>query len=128
MAGLQTHLIPKTGTIVPEYERRFYCPDESINSSVIAIADFTRQFLIKTLCDPRSVDRAHLSGRRRRAISFDFGGCERGPETLSFAGEGAPVLASVGSFEHRKGHLVLFEAVARLAAGPLPEISPDVGR
>ncbi len=33
--GLETHLIPKTGTIVPEYLREFYLPDETIHSSVI---------------------------------------------------------------------------------------------
>jgi glycosyltransferase involved in cell wall biosynthesis len=34
----------------------------------------------------------------------------------------APVLGSVGSFEYRKGHPVLFEAVGQLVAGPLPDI------
>ena len=42
IGNLETHLIPKTGTIVPEYLREFYLPDETINSSVIAITDFTR--------------------------------------------------------------------------------------
>ena len=45
---METHLIPKTGTIVPEYLREFYLPDESIQSSVIAITDFTRSYLIET--------------------------------------------------------------------------------
>ena len=44
--GLETHLIPKTGTIVPEYLREFYLPDERISSSVITITDFTRRYLI----------------------------------------------------------------------------------
>jgi glycosyltransferase involved in cell wall biosynthesis len=34
----------------------------------------------------------------------------------------APVLASVGSFEHRKGHPLLFEALEQLASGPLLDI------
>ena len=34
----------------------------------------------------------------------------------------APVLTSVGSFEHRKGHPLLFEALRQLASGPLPDI------
>jgi hypothetical protein len=45
---LDTHLITKAGTIVPEYLREFYMPEEKINSSVIAIADFTRRYLIET--------------------------------------------------------------------------------
>ncbi len=43
---LDTILIPKTGTIVPEYKREFYLPDESIHSSVITISEFTRKHLI----------------------------------------------------------------------------------
>lgn len=45
--NLETYLISKTVTIVPEYLREFYLPNETINSSVITIADFTRQYLIE---------------------------------------------------------------------------------
>lgn len=120
--GLQTHLIPKTGTIVPVYERRFYQPDEAINSSVIAIADFTRQYLIESYEIPaesiallyQGVDiqrfRSTVEGKRAAAERYVL------PENAS------PVLGSVGSFEHRKGHPVLFEALRQLATGPLPDI------
>jgi len=46
--GLNTVLIPKTGTIVPTYKREFYLPNESIRSTVIAITDFTRKYLLET--------------------------------------------------------------------------------
>jgi glycosyltransferase involved in cell wall biosynthesis len=120
--GLQTHLIPKTGTVVPAYERRFYWPDEAINSSVIAIADFTRQYLIERYEIPaesialiyQGVDihrfKSTAEGKRAAAGRYVL------PEAAG------PVLGSVGSFEHRKGHPVLFQALRRLAAGPLPDI------
>ena len=46
--ALDAILVPKTGTIVPEYERRFYAPDPQIRSAVIAITRFTRDALIQT--------------------------------------------------------------------------------
>jgi glycosyltransferase involved in cell wall biosynthesis len=121
-AGLQTHLIPKTGTIVPEYERRFYRPTEAIASSVIAIADFTRRYLVETYGIPeefialiyQGVDtrrfRSTAASRKEARVRYPL------PETAT------PVLGSVGSFEHRKGHPVLFRAVRQLKAGSLPDI------
>ena len=44
--GLDTVLIPKTGTIVPEYLREYYAPVEGIRNKVIAITDFTREYLV----------------------------------------------------------------------------------
>ncbi|KAA3643369.1 MAG: glycosyltransferase family 1 protein [Chloroflexi bacterium] len=121
-ANLSTHLIPKTGTIVPEYLREFYRPDENINSSVIAIADFTRQYLIDHYKIPEEfvalvyqgvdVDRftpseaSHVEALKRYPLPKDA----------------APILGSIGSLEHRKGHPVLFEAIAELVKGPLPNI------
>ena len=46
-AGLDCVLVPKTGTIVEDYERRFYAPEEAIAYQVIAIAEFTRRSLIE---------------------------------------------------------------------------------
>ena len=53
-ATLSTHLIPKTGTIVPDYQRAFYLPDERIRSSVIAITDFTRKYLVEAYKIPEN--------------------------------------------------------------------------
>jgi glycosyltransferase involved in cell wall biosynthesis len=120
--GLETHLIPKTGTIVPDYLREFYLPDERINSSVIAIADFTRQYLIDI----------HKIRAEKVVLIYQGTEVERFKSTPEGKAEArkryplpenpAPVLASVGSFEHRKGHPILFEAVAKLASGPLPQV------
>jgi glycosyltransferase involved in cell wall biosynthesis len=122
MAGLQTHLIPKTGTIVPEYKRRFYRPDETINSSVIAIADFTRQYLIKTYQLAEELVTLIYQGVDTDRFRSNPEGKEASRNRYPLPNNASPVLASVGSFEHRKGHPVLFEAMRRLAAGPLPDI------
>lgn len=121
-AGLDTVLIPKTGTIVPEYLREFYMPDDSINIHVISITKFTMKYLLEDYRIPESqvsliyqgtdVDR-FTSTEESRAEAY-----RRYPLTNN----AAPVLASAGSFEKRKGQVVLLEAVTRLAAGPLPDI------
>ncbi len=121
-ANLGTHLIPKTGTIVPEYERRFYRPDETINSTIIAIADFTRQFLIDTYEIPKASIALIYQGVDTERFRSTSEGVKEAGRRYPLPEKAAPVLASVGSFEHRKGHPVLFEAVAKLADGPLPDI------
>lgn len=121
-AGLQTHLIPKTGTIVPSYERRFYCPNEAINSSVIAIADFTRQYLIETYEIPAESIALIYQGVDIQRFRSTAEGKKAAEQRYVLPDNANPVLGSVGSFEHRKGHPVLFEALRGLADGPLPNI------
>jgi glycosyltransferase involved in cell wall biosynthesis len=121
-SGLKTHLIPKTGTIVPEYERCFYRPDETINSSVIAIADFTRQYLIDTYDIPGELIALIYQGVDTRRFTSTADGKLEALKRYPLPEGAAPVLASVGSFEQRKGQPVLLEAVRQLAAGPLPDI------
>ncbi len=115
-SALDTILVPKTGTIVPEYERRFYAPDPKIHSAVIAITRFTREALIQTYDIPETdvglvyqgtdVDR-FTRNRERHAVAR-----ARYPLPES----AGPVLGSVGSFEPRKGQAVLLEALRRLRA------------
>jgi glycosyltransferase involved in cell wall biosynthesis len=121
-AGLKTHLIPKTGTIVPEYLREFYLPDESIRSSVIAIADFTRQYLIDIYKIPAGKVALIYQGTEVERFRSTPEGKAEARKRYPLPEEAAPVLASLGSFEHRKGHPILFEAIAQLVSGPLPHI------
>jgi glycosyltransferase involved in cell wall biosynthesis len=118
--NLKTHLITKTGTIVPEYLREFYLPDESINSSVIAIADFTRQYLISTYKIPEEKVKLLYQGtdvdRFRSQESTKVEALNRYP----LPKDAAPILGSIGSIEPRKGQLVLFGALKDLVAGELP--------
>lgn len=120
--GLKTHLIPKTGTIVPEYLREFYLPDESIRSSVIAIADFTRQYLIDTYNISKKFVQLIYQGTDIARFSSTQAGRSEALKRYPLPERAAPILGSVGSFEHRKGHPVLFEALAELAADSLPNI------
>lgn len=121
-AGLPTHLMPKTGTIVPEYERRFYRPGKTINTSVIAIADFTRQYLIETYEIPEEFITLIYQGVDTQRFKSTAEGKKAALKRYLLPENAAPVLASVGSFEHRKGQPVLFEALGHLASGPLPDI------
>lgn len=121
-ANLQTHLIPKTGTIVPEYLREFYLPDESIQSSVIAIADFTRQYLIDTYKIPKEIVKLIYQGTDVERFKSTQAGKSEALKRYPLPEHATPILGSVGSFEHRKGHPVLFEALAELAFDSLPNI------
>lgn len=119
-AQLKTHLIPKTGTIVPEYKREFYLPDETIESSVIAIADFTRKYLIDTYKIPIEKTTLIYQGTDVRRFTSSETGRAKALKTYSLPEKAEPILGSVGSFEHRKGHPVLFDAMLKLVSGRLP--------
>jgi glycosyltransferase involved in cell wall biosynthesis len=113
-ADVSTYFVSKTGTIVPSYKREFYLPDESIPSSVVAITHFTRQYLIENYSIPEGkieliylgtdVGRFNLELRDRRQQSI-YG---------MFAKDASPVLGCIGTFEKRKGQLVLLEAFSKL--------------
>lgn len=121
-AGLEAILIPKTGTIVPEYLREFYLPDDSINVKIISITDFTRKYLIDNYKIPsEKVELIYQGTEVARFTSSD----ENKAEALrrySLCDTAAPVLGSVGSFEERKGQSLLLEAVAKLATSSIPNI------
>jgi glycosyltransferase involved in cell wall biosynthesis len=117
---LDTHLITKTGTIVPEYLREFYMPEKTINSSVIAIADFTRQYLIETYNIPAEKVTLIYQGTETERFRHSNRTWEDARIRYPLPGYASPILGSIGSFEHRKGHPVLFEALRELTKGPLP--------
>ena len=119
---LKTHLIPKTGTIVPEYLREFYLPDDTIRSSVIAIANFTRRYLIDTYEIPEDRVALIYQGTDVRRFRSTEETQAEASERYPLPPNATPILGCIGSFEHRKGQLVLFEAVSKLASGPLPHV------
>lgn len=119
---LKTILIPKTGTIVPEYKREFYLPEEDIRSTVITITDFTRKYLIDTYRIPEDLIELIYQGTEVARFTPDP---ERAAESLKrypLPENASPVLGSVGSFEERKGQSVLLEALAALVEDKLPNI------
>ncbi len=101
--------------------REFYLPDETIEFSVIAIADFTRKYLIKAYNLPaEKVALIYQGTDVRRFTSNDKARVEANRQ-YPITERAAPILGSIGSFEHRKGHPLLFEALASLISGPLPD-------
>ncbi len=121
-AGLRVHLLPKTGTIVPEYLREYYIPAEGINTSVIAIAGFTRNALIDTYQVPEDQVTLVYQGTETARFTPSKEGRAKALKRYRLPENAGPVLGCIGSFEERKGQSVLFEAVAKLAAGPLPNV------
>lgn len=118
--GLNTHLIPKTGTIVPEYLREFYLPDETINASVIAITDFTRKYLIETYHIPAEKVALIYQGTDTARFCHSDSAWKEAQNRYPLPDNASPILGSIGSFESRKGHPVLFAALAELVKTSLP--------
>ena len=121
-AGLDTILIPKTGTIVPEYLREFYIPNESINVRVISITDFTRRYLIDNYKIPSEKVELIYQGTEVDRFTSSENNKAEAFRRYSLYSTASPVLGSVGSFEERKGQSILLEAIAKLAAGSIPNI------
>lgn len=119
---LKTHLIPKTGTIVPSYLREFYLPDESIRSSIIAIADFTRRYLIEHYKIPADLINLIYQGTDIQLLQSTPAGKKEALRRYPLQEDATPILAYAGSFEHRKGLPVLLDAVFKLAASSLPAV------
>ena len=118
--GLETHLIPKTGTIVPEYLKEFYLPDETIRSSVIAITDFTRRYLIETYNIPTEKVALIYQGTDTERFRHSNWAWKEAQNRYPLPRDASPILGSIGSFEHRKGHPVLFKALEELVNSSLP--------
>jgi len=118
--GLETHLIPKTGTIVPDYLREFYLPDETIRSSVIAITDFTRRYLVDAYNIPAEKVALVYQGTDSNRFQHSNSARVEAQNRYPLPGNASPILGSIGSFEHRKGHPILFDALEGLVKTSLP--------
>ncbi|MBW2592349.1 MAG: glycosyltransferase family 4 protein [Deltaproteobacteria bacterium] len=110
--GLKTILIPKTGTIVPEYERRFYLPDEAAVSYIIAITDFTRRYLIDTYKIPAGRVELIYQGTEVDLFTRNAARHAEALKRYPIRPGASPLLGYAGSFEKRKGLPILLEAVA----------------
>ena len=111
-AGLNTVLIPKTGTIVPDYLREYYCPVEGIRNRVIAITNFTREYLVSDYQIPESVADLVYQGTEVARFTPDPARKADARERYPVPEGAGPILGNVGSFEERKGQGVLLDAVA----------------
>ena len=119
--GLETILIPKTGTIVPEYKREYYAPVQDINYKVIVITDFTRRYLIDTYKIPAENVELIYQGTEVAKFTKNPANLEKAKTAYSLPVNAAPILGSVGSFEERKGQVVFLEALKKMK-----EKLPDV--
>jgi glycosyltransferase involved in cell wall biosynthesis len=122
-AGLDTILVPKTGSIVPWYLREYYQPDPAVNTHIVCITNFTRQYLIDVYKLPAEcIDLVYQGTEVNRFTST--------PETREEAlvryalpENAGPILGSIGALENRKGQIILLQAVKRiLDNGKLPDI------
>ncbi|MFC1497287.1 glycosyltransferase family 4 protein [Verrucomicrobiota bacterium] len=121
-AELDTILIPKTGTIVPEYLRKFYVPDDSINVHVISITKFTMRYLINEYKIPENKVSLIYQGTEVDRFTSTKETKTEAYQRYPLTSDAQPVLASAGSFEERKGQIYLLEAVKRLSKTTFPKI------
>jgi len=108
--NLKTILIPKTGTIVPEYKREFYLPDPLINSHVITITDFTRKYLIENYNIPKEGISLIYQGTDISSFKPDNDIITESKKRYLLPDDIFPVIGNIGSFEKRKGQSVLLES------------------
>jgi glycosyltransferase involved in cell wall biosynthesis len=121
-SNVNTILIPKTGTIVHEYKREFYLPDESIRSAVIAITGFTRTYLIDSYKLPAAGVELIYQGTEVGRFTTNPERKKESFKQYSLPDNASPVLGNVGMFEERKGQTVLLEAVKILVKGSHPNL------
>ena len=108
---LNTILVPKTGTIVPEYKREFYAPTQDINYKVVAITDFTRRYLIDNYKIPEENVELIYQGTDVARFTKSPDNLIKAKNVYNLPEDAAPILGNVGSFEERKGQVVLLEAM-----------------
>ena len=120
--NIDTILIPKTGTIVPEYKREFYLPDKSIRSNVIAITDFTHKYLVDSYQIPDDLTELIYQGTDVKRFTANEERKRDSFKRYPLPENASPVLGNVGMFEERKGQVVLLEAVSRLIKDPFPNL------
>jgi glycosyltransferase involved in cell wall biosynthesis len=115
-AGLSTVLVPKTGTIVPEYEKRFYQPERDIDYDVVAITGFTRDYLVKDYGVPAGHVHLIYQGTELERFRPDPARTAAARERYPLPAGAGPVLGCLGSFEERKAQALLLDAVDRVRA------------
>ncbi len=120
--NIDTILIPKTGTIVPEYKREFYLPDKSIRSNVIAITDFTHKYLVDSYQIPDDLTELIYQGTDVKRFTANEERKRDSFKRYPLPENTSPVLGNVGMFEERKGQVVLLEAVSGLIKDPFPNL------
>ncbi len=122
-SGSRAVLLPKTGTIVPSYIKEYYLPDPEINTEIIAITAFTKNYLVNNYLIPE--DRIEVLYQGTNIDKFQVGEATKEESLRRYPlpnRKYGPVLGLIGSFEERKGHVVLLKAIKRLKETSMPNI------
>ncbi len=85
-----------------------------------AITDFTRRYLIETYNIPAEKVALIYQGTDTERFRHSDSAWKEAQNRYPLPRDAAPILGSIGSFEHRKGHPVLFEALEELVNSSLP--------
>lgn len=119
-ASLKTILMPKSGTIVPDYSREFYVPYENIPLKVIAITEFTRNYMLDTYKIPAETAELIYQGTE---VELFTPNAERKREAFKryILPENAfPVIGCIGTYEERKGQIIVLESMKDVINGAFP--------
>ena len=122
-SGNRTVLLPKTGTIVPSYIKEYYLPDPEVNTEIIAITAFTKNYLTNNYHIPE--DRIEVLYQGTNIDKFQIGEKTKEESLRRYPlpnKKYGPVLGLIGSFEERKGHVVLLKAINLLRKTSMPNI------
>lgn len=113
-AGLKTILVPKTGSIVPWYKREYYMPYPEVNTHVICITKFTRQYLIDEYKIPAAKIALIYQGTEVDRFTSTPESKIEAVKRYPLTDDAGPILGSIGAIENRKGQIILLQAVKRL--------------
>ena len=119
-AGLETILMPKSGTIVPDYLREFYVPHENIPVKVIAITEFTRDYMLNTYKIPAKTTELIYQGTEVELFTPNAERKKEAHKRYVLPKTAFPVIGCIGTYEERKGQTVLLESMKDLVNGTLP--------
>lgn len=113
-AGLDTILVPKTGSIVPWYKREYYQPDPVVTTRIISITNFTREYLIEVYNIPADMIELIYQGTDLTRFNSTEKTQQKAFSRYPLPDSAGPILGSVGALENRKGQIILLQAVKRL--------------
>lgn len=120
-ARLDTVLLPKTGTVVPEYERRFYVPEHDVRYHVIPITGFTHEYMINEYGVPPENATLIYQGTDVKRFTRSDARAEEARRRYALSETAGPVLGCIGSFEERKGQVELLAAIETVR-NELPDV------
>lgn len=121
--GLNTILVPKTGSIVPWYLADYYRPDPAVKTQVVCITKFTQKYLIDVYKIPADIISLVYQGTEVDRFTSTEETKAEALKRYPLTENAGPILGSVGAMEPRKGQIILLQAVKRLLdAGKLPDM------